>query len=93
MTAPARILHRPDLWSFSAPLTAAFGAVLGLIAGQAIGSSLIGILAGALLGAAIAWMAAVHLADQRRLGRWIAIGGLAIIGLVFGGLAGRWPGR
>ena len=87
MTAAEKAAAADNLLTFTVPITAAFGAVLGLLGGQAAGlGPLVGILAGAVIGAALAYILATFL--PHRTGRWVAIGICAVLGLVMGGLAG-----
>jgi putative spermidine/putrescine transport system permease protein len=66
---------------------AAAGAFAGIFVGAGTQTGLLGILATAALVTAMAW-AFITLLDNERLGRWISILGLGVIGLLLGGIAG-----
>lgn len=78
-------LARPDLFSFSMPLTAALAAIFGFVGGNMIGQPWLGALIGAVLGCAIAYLVNSNL-DRRTQVRWGLIAAFAVAGLVFGNL-------
>ena len=75
---------RPPLTSFTAPLTAVFGAMFGYVVGNAFGSPAIGALGGLIFGAALAFVLA-NLPLKRSQGRLGTIVVLALFGLIFSG--------
>ncbi len=77
----------PTLLGFTMPVTAALGAVFGLIAGQATGiGGLTGIILGAIAGALIAYVLVSFL--PYKTGRWAAIAVVGVIGVLIGGPMG-----
>ncbi|THH35940.1 ABC transporter permease [Aliishimia ponticola] len=85
MAALTPISRKP--LGFVLPVVAAAGGLLGLFVGTANGSGLAGILIGAALVAAMAAFFILVLKNEG-LARWIAIGGIALLGLLFAGVPG-----
>lgn len=91
MTAAEKAAAKDNLIPFAMPITAVLGAVLGILAGQAAGLGVVtGMLAGGILGALLAFVLCRFL--PRRAGRWAAILGLGLLGLIFGNLGGALAG-
>lgn len=87
LTAADKAAAADNMWTFTVPLTAAFGAFLGLLGGQAAGlSPTVGIVAGAVIGGALAYILAAFM--PRTAGRWLAIGVCGVLGLIMGGFPG-----
>ncbi|WP_420859573.1 ABC transporter permease subunit [Marivivens marinus] len=83
--------RRPQLASFTGPLSAVFGAMFGFVVGNVFGNPWTGALAGAVFGAALA--AVLHMAPlSRRNGRLGTIAACLIAGLVIGGTGGAVGG-
>ncbi|MBV0912432.1 ABC transporter permease [Anianabacter salinae] len=86
---------RPSLTGFTLPLTTAFGAFFGLIAGSASGSVLIGLVAGAVIAAALAFgLCTLHgnKTIRRGHGKWIGAAVFGVLGLIVGGVSGLLAG-
>ncbi len=91
LTAAEKAAQKDNLIPFTLPITAVLGGVLGILAGQAAGLGVFaGLLAGMVLGAALAFGLCRFL--PRRTGRWVAILGLGLLGLIFGNLGGALAG-
>ena len=87
MTAAEKAASKDNLFSFTMPLTAAFGGILGILGGQAAGLGLtVGLIAGAVIGAVLAFVLARFL--PHRQGRIAAIVVCVLLGLVMGGFPG-----
>ena len=84
-------ITRPDLMTFTAPCTAALGAVFGFVVGNAFGSPWIGVLIGAALGFGLAYLLC-QFEVPRTAGRWAVIAVFAILGLVLTNLGGAIAG-
>lgn len=84
-------ITRPDLMTFTAPCTAALGAVFGFVVGNAFGSPWIGVLIGAALGFGLAYLLC-QFDVPRTAGRWAVIAVFAILGLVLTNLGGAIAG-
>jgi len=84
-------ITRPDLMTFTAPCTAALGAVFGFVVGNAFGSPWIGVLIGAALGFGLAYILC-QFDVPRTAGRWAVIAVFAILGLVLTNLGGAIAG-
>ena len=84
-------ITRPDLMTFTAPCTAALGAVFGFVVGNAFGSPWIGVLIGAALGFGLAYLLC-QFDMPRTAGRWAVIAVFAILGLVLTNLGGAIAG-
>ncbi len=82
---------KPSLTGFVLPIVAVAGAFFGLVTGSAKDSTLLGLVIGAVVGAALAY-ALVGYMPNRRLGRWVAIGLFAAIGILVGGFPGAVAG-
>ena len=77
----------PTLTGFTMPVTAALGALFGLIAGQSTGlGGLLGIVLGAAAGALIAYVLVSFM--SYKVGRLAAIGVIGLLGVVLGGPLG-----
>uniref|UniRef100_UPI0040479C04 ABC transporter permease n=1 Tax=Yoonia sp. TaxID=2212373 RepID=UPI0040479C04 len=77
----------PTLTGFTMPVTAALGALFGLIAGQSTGlGGLLGIVLGAAVGAVIAYVLVSFM--SYKAGRLAAIGVIGLLGVVLGGPLG-----
>ena len=81
----------PDVMTFTAPCTAALGAVFGFVVGNAFGSPWIGVLIGAALGFGLAYLLC-QFDVPRTAGRWAVIAVFAILGLVLTNLGGAIAG-
>ncbi len=91
LTAADRAAQGDNLIPFAMPITGLLGAVLGVLLGQLVGLNLVfGIIVGTVLGAGVAFVLCRYL--DYVPGRWAAIGGLALLGLIFGGIAGLVAG-
>ena len=84
-------ITRPDLMTFTAPCTAALGAVFGFVVGNAFGSPWIGVLIGAALGFGLAYLLC-QFDVPRTAGRWAVVAVFAILGLVLTNLGGAIAG-
>jgi putative spermidine/putrescine transport system permease protein len=77
--------------TFTAPCSAALGAVFGFVVGNAFGSPWIGVLIGAALGFGLAFILC-QFDVPRTAGRWAVIAVFAILGLVLTNLGGAIAG-
>jgi putative spermidine/putrescine transport system permease protein len=77
--------------TFTAPCSAALGAVFGFVVGNAFGSPWIGVLIGAALGFGLAYILC-QFDVPRTAGRWAVIAVFAILGLVLTNLGGAIAG-
>lgn len=81
-------IKRPNLFKFTVPMVAAFGAIFGFITGNIYHQPLIGLFAGVIVGALLA----MGLDRLAALPRWQKIWGtsaaFAIVGAIFGGVGG-----
>ena len=90
-TAAELAAESDNLLSFTVPVTAAFGALLGLMFGNVAGIGLFpGILVGALVGAAVAYVLCSYM--PRTQGRWATIILFGVLGLIVGGGGGLASG-
>ena len=85
MAALTPISRKP--LSLVLPVVAAAGAVMGLFVGTANGSGLLGVLIGAALMAALAF-GFIQFLNNERMGRWITLALIGVLGLIFGGIPG-----
>ncbi|MCV6593499.1 MAG: ABC transporter permease subunit [Silicimonas sp.] len=85
MAALTPISRKP--LSLVLPTVAGSGAVLGLFVGTANGSGLLGIIIGGALVAALAYVLTQFL-DNEKMGRWITLALVAVLGLFFAGIPG-----
>ena len=85
MAALTPISRKP--LSLVLPTVAASGGVMGLFVGTSNGSGLLGIIIGAALLAALAYVL-IQFLDNEKLGRWISLALIGVLGLWFGGLPG-----
>ena len=85
MAALTPISRKP--LSLVLPTVAASGGVMGLFVGTSNGSGLLGIIIGAALLAALAYVL-IQFLDNEKLGRWITLALIGVLGLWFGGLPG-----
>ncbi|MCF2903403.1 ABC transporter permease [Octadecabacter sp. CECT 8868] len=76
---------RPDLITFTMPLTALLAAMFGFVGGNMIGQPWYGALIGAIIGAAVAFIVENNL-SRRTAVRWGLIGAFAVAGFIFGNL-------
>ena len=91
LTAAEQAASKDNLFSFTMPLVALFGGILGVLGGQAAGLGVaVGFIAGAVIGAVLAFVLGRFLAH--RPGRIAAIVACGILGLGMGGLAGAVAG-
>ena len=87
MTAAEKANAADNVMTFTLPLTAVFGGILGILGGRAAGLSVqSGFVLGGLIGAVLAYVLATRF--KKRDGRMLAVFGLAI----FGGLIGQFSG-
>ncbi|MFO7806518.1 MAG: ABC transporter permease [Paracoccaceae bacterium] len=92
MTAADKAAAKDNLFNLAMPLTAAFGAVIGLLGGQAAGlSPLVGAVGGAILGAVMCFVLARYVPNKKR-GRWGSVALIGVIGLLMGEIAGLIAG-
>ncbi|TDQ67229.1 putative spermidine/putrescine transport system permease protein [Maritalea mobilis] len=81
-------IKRPNLFKFTVPMVAAFGAIFGFITGNIYHQPLIGLFAGVIVGALLA----MGLDRLAALPRWQKIWGtsaaFAVVGAIFGGVGG-----
>ncbi|GAB4385296.1 ABC transporter permease [Albidovulum sp.] len=82
-----RILPTPGIWSFTVPVNAAAGALLGYMVGSANGAPFTGLLIGALFAGALAYVLVEHV-SARRTGRLIGAAATALVGVIVAGLPG-----
>ncbi|PPB82268.1 putative spermidine/putrescine transport system permease protein [Albidovulum inexpectatum] len=85
--AKKRILPIPGIWSFTVPVNAAAGALLGYMVGSTNGAPFTGLLLGALFAGALAYVLVQHV-GSRRTGRLIGAAATAVVGFLIAGFAG-----
>ena len=82
---------RPNLMTFTAPLTGVFAAMAGFVVGNAFGSPWTGFVIGGIVGFVLAVLL-VQFAIARTTGRWASIGVFALVGLAASGLGAAVSG-
>ena len=91
LTAAEKAASKDNLFTFTMPLVALFGGILGVLGGQAAGLGVaVGFITGVVIGAVLAFVLGRFLAHRQ--GRIAAIAACGALGLIVGGLAGAVAG-